>query len=112
MHEVAFITENDLLTFTAIRRCPHRIERCASVCFIQVRISDGRDLVVVAYVNRRDVDGVLEAPVPIAGGIELSCRDVVDACFMECLPGFLSDHLLRETRAKNVIYKRTAVGYE
>lgn len=48
-------------------------------------IPDRDDLIVVADINGGNVNGVVEAPIPVAGGIELARGFVVHAGFVEGL---------------------------
>ena len=102
VRQIAFVTKHDLLASRAVRWCADRVECGSTIGLVEIRIPDRGDRVVVVDVDRRYVDGVIEAAIPVGCSIKLAGLDIVYSSFVESYPICMRDELLRYVRPKDV----------
>ena len=72
--EVPFITEDNLLTLATVRWSSYWVERGTSVGLMDHGIPQGLYFIIVVDVDRSDIDGIVEASIPVGSYIELGRR--------------------------------------
>lgn len=92
--QVPLVTEDDLLSFTAVSVRADRVPGSGAVGFGQMLVVVRLDAVVAIDVDGSDIDRVAEAAIPVASGIQLASLYIVDARFVESLIVLVANQLL------------------
>lgn len=112
MHQVAFIAEDDLLSFAAVCGCADRVPGRTAVGLVEMGIPDGLNRVVAADVDGRHVDRVIERAIPVRRCVQLASLDIVHAGFMEGIPRKLRNEFLRDVGPEDVVHEAVIVRDE